>query len=381
MKEFNFKNKNIIILLKSFTLGGAEKQALFLANYLQKNYNCTVYIYSYIKPKNPKLFFKECELLQLKNLHFVQNPLSAAGNFNYIKRRIKIMLLGLKLRKHKPDIIIPYLNPPSIIANLLLKTTGAKITFWHHRGPDYYRGDLIETLAVKKTKLFIANSPDGKKELESKFSIDKKKSYFLSNFSTIKTKNSKKSISKLNSIKGKKIIGMIGHFRQEKLQSIVVNSFYELLKSHKDIHLVLAGNIVESEEEKSTYSEVINFIKEHQLSDKVTLLHNISANEVLPYFDLGVLMSKKEGMPNVIMEYMSYNLPVICTNHEGCKSLLGDKYPYLINNSVDELTEKMQFLLNNEEEFNSTGLKNKNRIEKNFSIEKYIESLTTIINS
>tara|TARA_R110002072_G_scaffold33696_18_gene101901 strand:- start:4082 stop:5227 length:1146 start_codon:yes stop_codon:yes gene_type:complete len=381
MKEFNFENKNIIILLKAFSLGGAEKQALFLANYLQKNYNCTVNIYSYIKPKNPKLFFKECELLQLKNLHFVQNPLSAAGNFNYIKRRIKILLLGLKLRKYKPDIIIPYLNPPSIIANLLLKTTGAKITFWHHRGPDYYRGDSIESLAVKKTKLFIANSPDGKKELESKFSIDKRKSYFLPNFSTIKTKNHKKGISKLDSIKGKKIIGMIGHFRQEKLQSIVVKSFYKLLKNHKDIHLVLAGNIDESEKEKSTYSEVINFIKKHQLSDKVTLLHNVTANEVLPYFDFGVLMSKKEGMPNVIMEYMSYNLPVICTNHEGCKSLLGDKYPYLINNSVDELTEKIEFLLQNETEFNSIGQKNKNRIEKNFSIEKYIENLTTIINS
>tara|TARA_R110002074_G_scaffold312785_1_gene483480 strand:+ start:939 stop:2084 length:1146 start_codon:yes stop_codon:yes gene_type:complete len=381
MKEFNFENKNIIILLKSFALGGAEKQALFLASYLQKNYNCNVNIYSYIKSNHPELFFKECELLQIKNLHFVQNPLSAAGNFNYIKRRIKILLFGLKLRKHRPDIIIPYLNPPSIIANISYKIAGAKTTFWHHRGPDYYRDDSIEAVAVKKTKKFIANSPDGKAELIDRFNLSKNDSFFLPNFSTVSSINSLKNIPELNRIKGKRIIGMIGHFRQEKLQSILVESFMKLIKENTGIHLVLVGNIDQNKQEKSNFSDVIRIIEENNLEENVTILHNKSAKDVLPYFDFGVLVSKKEGMPNVIMEYMSYNLAVICTNHEGCKSLLGDKYPYLINNSVDELTEKMEFLLNNEKEFNSIGQKNKNRIEKNFSIEKYIENLTTIINS
>ena len=58
MKEFNFKNKNVVILLKSFVLGGAEKQALFLASYLEKNLKCNVYIYSII-PKSTQLFYDE----------------------------------------------------------------------------------------------------------------------------------------------------------------------------------------------------------------------------------------------------------------------------------------------------------------------------------
>ena len=32
---FDFQNKNVVFLLKSFELGGAEKQALFFANYLK----------------------------------------------------------------------------------------------------------------------------------------------------------------------------------------------------------------------------------------------------------------------------------------------------------------------------------------------------------
>ena len=381
MKEFNFKNKNVIILLKAFALGGAEKQALYLANQLQDKYNCTVHIYSYIKSNQSELFYNECEIHGLKNLYIVENPLSASGKYNYIKRRIKIFRLGLKFRKHHPDIIIPYLNPPSIIANLLCKISGAKITFWHHRGPDYYRNDSIELLAVKKTKLFIANSPDGKKELEARFKLPRGKYYFLPNFSTIKKINLQKKLPRLDLINEKKIIGMIGHFRQEKLQSIVVKSFSKLLENHKDVHLVLVGNIDESEQEKSTYSEVIDLINTNKLSNKITLLHTTSAKDVLPYFDIGVLMSKKEGMPNVIMEYMSYGLPIICTNHEGCESILGNTYPYLVNNSVDELKEKMNILLNDECECIRIGNLNKKRIEKDFSIENYLESLTAIINS
>ena len=34
MIEFGFQNKNIVLLIKSGVLGGAERQALGLANYL-----------------------------------------------------------------------------------------------------------------------------------------------------------------------------------------------------------------------------------------------------------------------------------------------------------------------------------------------------------
>jgi hypothetical protein len=117
-------NKNIVIIIKSFVLGGAEKQALFLANHLEKNLKCNVYIYSII-PKSTQLFYDEIKKYNLKNIYQVSNPLSASGRFKYIKRRIKIGLFGLKLRQHKPDIIIPYLNPPSIIASLSYKISGS----------------------------------------------------------------------------------------------------------------------------------------------------------------------------------------------------------------------------------------------------------------
>ena len=95
-----FEHKNIIILLKSFILGGAERQALALASHLKEQYDCTIYIYAIIKTKDPSFFLEECERLNLKNTIQVENPLSASGRFKFYKRRIKIFLFGLQLRKH-----------------------------------------------------------------------------------------------------------------------------------------------------------------------------------------------------------------------------------------------------------------------------------------
>ena len=228
--NFQFANKKVIILLKTFALGGAEKQALYLAHHLERKCNCKVYIYSYIESDKRELFDSFCEKLGLTNLYLEKNPLSASGSFKFLKRMLKIVFFGLKLKKHNPDIIIPYLNPSSIIASLCYKFSGAKTTFWHHRGPDYYREDLLEKLAANRVPLFVANSIDGKNELDVKLRV-KCNSYFIPNFSTINKINIKKEIPELNEVKNKVIIGMVAHFRIQKKQDILVEVFNELLKN------------------------------------------------------------------------------------------------------------------------------------------------------
>lgn len=376
---FQFQSKNIVILLKSFVLGGAEKQALSLANYLQNKKNCNVYIYSYIKSSNTKLFYSECEKYNLKNLFVVKNPLSASGKFKYLKRRIKIALFGLQLRKHQPDIIIPYLNPPSIIASLCYKIAGAKTAFWHHRGADYYRNDAVERKAVEKTNLFIANSENGLKELKEKFTLPADKLFFLPNFSTIEKIKKSSNANLKKKLEGKVVIGMIAHFRKEKDQSLLLKTFSELSKKHDNIHLLLVGNVINNREEQHRFSELIIFIKNNSLEKNITILHNTNAEEVLPLLNIGVLVSEKEGMPNVIMEYMSYKLPIVTTNHSGCISLLGKEYSYLIGNSLKELTAKLAFLISNKEERVKIGRRNNERMVANFTIEKYVTSLNVIL--
>lgn len=369
---YKLEHKSVVILLKSFALGGAERQALFLANYLQNTLNCSVFIYSYIKSDNSETFYNEAEKYGLKNLLVVQNPLSAAGKFKYLKRRIKIAMFGLKLRKHTPNIIIPYLNPPSIIANLVYSIAGAKKTFWHHRGVDYYRDDRLERTAVSNTKVFVANSENGKHELEKRLKVSSDKVFTIPNFSIIKEGTSIEA-------KEKVVIGMISHFRKEKRQELLMDAFIELYKTNKNIELVFVGDVIESDSEKSSYDNVVKKIQDNSLEQVITIHHSTNAEEILPKFSIGVLLSENEGMPNTVMEYMAYKLPVVATNHSGCKQLLGESNTFLISNTKEEVIASLQSLITNETLRGSEGVQNFNRLNEEFSISNYIQKLENIL--
>lgn len=371
--------KNIIILLKSFTLGGAEKQALFLAGYLQNNRNCNVHIYSYIASSGIELFHQECKKHKLQNLYIIKNPLSASGKLKYIKRRVKLLLFGLKLRKHKPDIIIPYLNPPSIIASLCYKIAGAKKTFWHHRGVDYYRNDALEKRAAKKTPLFIANSGYGVLELEKKLKINSNKIHLLANFTTVDFEVVKKEKEETN-LENKIVIGMIAHFRNEKRQDILVKAFKKLVEINKNISLLLVGNVNKnSKKEQENFKEIQDYINEHELNQNIRILHDTNGDEVLPSIDIGVLLSLNEGMPNVIMEYMGYGLPVVTNKHSGCVALLGNDYKYFVENTIESVAIKLNELILDTTERKRIGIQNFEQIKSDYSIEKYIINLETIL--
>lgn len=382
--RFELHNKSVIFLLKSFVLGGAEKQALFLAAYLQNERNCDVYIYSYIQSESRELFDNECEKYQLKNLYVVDNPLSASGKFKYLKRRIKLYLFGKKLRKHQPDIIIPYLNPPSIIANVCYKIAGAKKTFWHHRGVDYYRKDPIEKLAAKRAQYFIANSKNGAGELKNELEIQNKKTYSLANFSTIESTNQldRESIKKKYHIpENSLVIGMIAHFREEKRQEVLLETSFNLFEFHPNIHLVLVGNEYFGGDKKFGLKFIKTAIKERELNQRVTILHDTTSEKILSAFDVGVLLSDKEGMPNVVMEYMAYELPILTNNHDGCVELLGEDYEYYTQNKTKQVEEKLVALIEDEALRKSIGKSNRERLNSKFSIENYIIKLEEILNS
>ena len=118
------------------------------------------------------------------------------------------------------------------------------------------------------------------------------------------------------------------------------------------------------------------------LQKRVSIINNANANEILPYLDIGVLVSEKEGMPNSVMEYMEYSLPVVVTKHDGCVSLLGENYEYFVEKkSIVELTTKLNELLNSKEKMNLVGDLNKARLNEFYNIDLYINKLEEIINN
>src|SRR5688572_14383781 len=95
---------------------------------------------------------------------------------------------------------------------------------------------------------------------------------------------------------------------------------------------------------------------------------------------IGVLMTNvknhAEGISNALMEFMALGKPVIATNFGGSIELIESGISgYLIEAfDVDQLTEKIEYLLANDEVRKEIGKAAHDRIKMSFSIDSMVNS-------
>jgi glycosyltransferase involved in cell wall biosynthesis len=387
MKEFTFNNKSVVLLIKVAALGGAERQALGLAKTLISQYNCKVNLvatHSNIPTNEFKKFAKQCGIKKIEYFGVPSLTIRKEFSIKNLKKtfRALIYLFNMKkgISKFKPDILIPFLNTPSKIAALIYKSTGAKITFWHQLGLDSYSYDLLEKKAINNVPFIIANAENGLEVFVKKYKVSAKKLFVLPQYVSIdKIELNKNNFKNKFSIKKDAIVvGMIAHYRDEKYQELLIKAFSKI-STLKEIHLVLLGNKDNDLKTLATYNKLLALTKSLEITEKVSVLSGYAVEEILNILDIGVLVSEIEGTPNVVMEYMLYGIPVIASNHIGCKNLL-ENSSYLIKNEESILIDKLENLINNEAFRKKEGLLNENRIKK-YDISNYISSLNKILNT
>ncbi|SDB63024.1 glycosyltransferase family 4 protein [Butyrivibrio sp. INlla16] len=115
---------------------------------------------------------------------------------------------------------------------------------------------------------------------------------------------------------------------------------------------------------RSTLEELVH---KEQLEDIVTFEGLKSKTELPEYYvtsDIFVFPSRKEGMPNVVLEAMSYGLPIIMTPCQGSEELV-DGNGYI--SRVDKFGDKILELIQNEQLRQQMGLKSVERVKNYFS--------------
>ena len=383
----DLRNKNIVLIIKSPVLGGAERQAIGFAKYAKYQLNCNV---SFIATHSGEMsfefkeFLKEIEIDEVsyygKFILKIDNKFTIKNLKNTIKTLRYLILMTCQIRKKKPYILVPFLNPPSKLSVLIYKFTGAKYTFWHQLGLDYFTKDLLEKYTIRKTPLFIANADNGIDLITNDYSVPESKLFCLPQYVSVEKqvldKVALKNEFQIN--ENDLVIGMVSHYRKEKLFELLLSVFKKLQKT-KQVHLVLLGDKYNSKGSEEKFKELTHWITNNNLEKHVSLLSNIPMQKVLNILDIGILVSEIEGTPNVVLEYMLYGLPVISTNHIGCERLL--KNPsVLIENTTEDLFSKLEFLINDASKRKEIGLQNRLEIEK-YSKESYFKNFTDIFNT
>ncbi|MBG6187839.1 glycosyltransferase family 4 protein [Flavobacterium sp. CAN_S2] len=381
-------NKKILLVIHQGNLGGAERQGLGISKILTTKYNCTVNVLLTYSPETTsefEQFAKECQVQNI--LHFEDGYLLLKREFSYknLQRLVWSVKYLLRLRKgikpYQPDIIIPFLNFPSKVSYYLYKMLpSVQFTFWHQLGLDSNSLDIFESIAVNNIPCVIGNASNCLDMFKNIYTVNPEKLFVLPQYISLEYIEADKDLLRMKySIpKESLVIGMIAHYREEKYHDLVLDVFNKLAIKYDTIYLVFLGNIENQIYAQEKYSQLSKHILENKTSNRISLLSGFKVQDILGLLDIGVLMSRIEGMPNAVMEYMLYGLPVVTTNHPGCIELLKDS-SFLIENNETLLYDALEKLIISEELRVSEGILNLNKI-KSYDMDSYLIKMNHIIN-
>lgn len=152
--------------------------------------------------------------------------------------------------------------------------------------------------------------------------------------------------------KHQKIIGVVGRLNPEKGQMIFLRGFQEVVRAFPETRALIIGDGQDMDVLKE-------YCKQHQLERNVIFTGYQS--DISGYYrvlDLLVLPSLSEGLPNAILEAMSFSIPVIGTSVGGVPEVINGKNGILVPaNDHKALAEKMIELLAFEEKRKNLGIR------------------------
>jgi len=175
---------------------------------------------------------------------------------------------------------------------------------------------------------------------------------------------------KYNITKNELIIGMIGRYCQQKGHRYLIESFKKILKEVPEARLFIAGH--GNNEYKK---EIIELAKNLGVSEKIIFEgYRDDVINLMNQFDVFVLPSLWEGFGLVFLEAMSVAKPIVATDVGPISEVvINGETGYLVEpKNFDVLAEKIIILLKDIELRNKMGLSGKERLEKQFTIEKMI---------
>lgn len=174
----------------------------------------------------------------------------------------------------------------------------------------------------------------------------------------------------------------IGKYEKRKNQRMLLEVIREL-SDNKAVHLTIAGECTSAAHEEY-YKGLVNFIRESRLDEKVTLLKNLSREQVNKQYDksdLFIIPSTAEPASISQLEAMAYGLPIICSDKNGtaCYVEHGINGYLFKDNQKDSLKEITEQMLADVEKMNVMGRKSLCLVKEKYQIDAYLKGIEELL--
>jgi glycosyltransferase involved in cell wall biosynthesis len=288
--------KKLAIYIPSIESGGVEKNLYNISEYFIKK-KIEVYIVT-ANNKEKFSFNKKIKFICPRNKNWNNSS-------RLIKNFICLFLIIVNLPKKNTAIFSFQSNISAII---LSKILGLKIIIRLNTSLNKYVNSYFKKLFFKlvynMSDKIIVNSAKFKIELKNILNLNSVK---ILNPIDLKKISKKMKIKFFSNFKGIKIIS-IGRLTDQKDQIIILKSLDYLRKKNIRFKLFLIGK-------GSKLNELKQYVRNNQLLESVKFAgYKKDAFQYIASSDLFVLSSKFEGLPNVLIEAQSQNVPIISSD-------------------------------------------------------------------
>lgn len=166
--------KRIIFILYSMEVGGAERQALYLARYLQDICLAEVEIWAFC---NPGRLVDICD-----EYHIKWRLIPIKIGFNHRRIILNSICLGIALLLARPQILLPYMTPANVYCGLSWRFTAAKVCIWNQRNAGHTIYNLeFEKKAAHKVTALVANTELGADFIRNTYNLSPKGVHVIHN--------------------------------------------------------------------------------------------------------------------------------------------------------------------------------------------------------
>lgn len=170
------------------------------------------------------------------------------------------------------------------------------------------------------------------------------------------------------------VLGTVATLKPTKGHDVLLEAFAQILKHHSRTYLLLCGD-------GRMREPIIRQLHALQLSDNVRLLGEvIEMEECFRTFDIYVHASHHEGLPNAVLEAMSYALPVVATNVGGTAEAVEEGVTgFLVESGdADRLAAAIHRLIHDSHLRAAMGAHGRRVAEARFSVTRMLDDYETV---
>jgi len=360
---------NMLQLVNGFAIGGGEMKVLELVQRLDKDrYNITVGSVGQGGPLEAE-FRKSVERVEIFSKKF-------SFDFSLVTRVMRLM------KEQQIQILQTTLFYADIIGAYAASLAGVPVVIsWEPvTGPFALRHYLAYKLAMQKIDRVVAVSEDIRQRVirERHLSPDQVMTiHYGVDVNKFAPGTGSLTKADLGVPEDHLVLGTVARFDHPKGHKYLIEAAPRIVQQFPGVRFVLAGD-------GPLRAEVEQQIRQAGLDDFFVLLgFRRDVKELLSVFDLFILPSLSEGLPNAVLEAMACSNPVVATAVNGVVEVVEDGVTgYLVPpQNPEELAAAVIKMLGLGEKMKRMGHQGRERVVKYFSVEQQIAKFEALYQS